>query len=387
MCRGFGVDKVTDVTAGGEAVRERLPGAARRLRPRIRLGHPQARRVRQALSSQPVVLLGLLLLALATATGTLWRPEWFSASVVSLLLLAGGVFLRPRHLLLFDVVVAAVGVLSWHAGTSSRTGIGTAITAGVLALLYARGQERSGLQGSAGNSMLVELRDRLEAQGIVPPLGPGWKCETVLRSAYGDSYSGDFLVASRSADGDWLEIALVDVSGKGQQAGTQALLLSGAFGGLLGALPREEFLPAANRYLLRQHWPEGFATAIHVGVDLKTGTFRLSAAGHPPAARYRAGSGQWSLMEGGQGPLLGVLPAPVFPVESGVLEPGDALLLYTDGLVEKRGRDISLGIDRLMGQAQRALMDGLRGGAAARIVDGTRSGENDDRALLLIWRT
>jgi serine phosphatase RsbU (regulator of sigma subunit) len=257
----------------------------------------------------------------------------------------------------------------------------------VLVLLYARSRERLGVQGSAGDSMLVDLRDRLEAQGVVPALGPGWTCETVLRAAYGDSFSGDFLVAARSADGGWLEIVLVDVSGKGQQAGTRALMLSGALGGLLGALPAEEFLPAANRYLLRQQWREGFATAIHLGVDLANGTFRLSAAGHPPAAHFQVGSGRWALVEGGQGPLLGVLQAPTFPAHVGVLEHGDALLLYTDGLVENRDRDIDLGIDRLVGQAERVLARGLRGGSADRIVDGTRSGENDDRALVLIWRT
>ena len=61
-------------------------------------------------------------------------------------------------------------------------------------------------------------------------------------------------VATRSDDGSQLEVALVDVSGKGVDAGTRALLLSGAFGGLLGSVTHEEFLPATNRFLLRQQW-------------------------------------------------------------------------------------------------------------------------------------
>ena len=56
-----------------------------------------------------------------------------------------------------------------------------------------------------------------------------------LRSAGGTPFAGDFVVASRV--GDRLEVAVVDVSGKGQGAGTRALLLSGALGGLLSALP------------------------------------------------------------------------------------------------------------------------------------------------------
>ena len=92
-----------------------------------------------------------------------------------------------------------------------------------------------------------------------------------LQSAYGDAFSGDFVVANRSRDGKHLEVALVDVSGKGVNAGTRALLLSGAFGGLLGAMEPQKFLPAANAYLLRQDWNEGFATAAHVALDLETG--------------------------------------------------------------------------------------------------------------------
>jgi hypothetical protein len=363
-------------------VQVRMSGLGRGLVQRVVRVRPGLRRT---LTSQAFWLLVLVALALLFALGASWRPRWFAVPVASLLVLIGGFVLRLRQLLLYDVVVAGVAYLSWRQGVTAPGGVITLIATGALLLVYVRSRERLGLQGSTGDAMLVDLRDRLKAQGVVPPLGLGWQCETVLRSAYGDSFSGDFLVASLSGE-HWLEIVLVDVSGKGQQAGTRALLLSGAFGGLLGALRREEFLPAANRYLLRQEWPEGFATAIHVGVDLVSGAFRVSAAGHPPAAHFRSGSGQWSLVEGGQGPLLGVLGEPVFPAQAGVLERGDALLLYTDGLVENRGRDISLGIDRLVGQAERVLARGLHGGSATRIVDGTRSGENDDRALVLIWR-
>jgi len=48
-------------------------------------------------------------------------------------------------------------------------------------------------------------------------------------------------VSTKSADGNRLQTVVVDVSGKGEQAGTRSLLLSGAFGGLLGALPAERF--------------------------------------------------------------------------------------------------------------------------------------------------
>jgi len=232
--------------------------------------------------------------------------------------------------------------------------------------------------------MLVDLRDRLQAQGEMPALPRGWEAEVVRRSAGGETFSGDFLVATRSADRMLLEVALVDVSGKGLGAGTRALLLSGAFGGLLGSLPPPDFLPAANAYLLRQEWGEGFATAIHLVMSLETGAYELRSAGHPPAVRFSAGSGKWEILDTSGG-LLGVFEKDDYTPSSGRLAPGDALLLYTDGLVETPSRDLSDGIDKLQGEAERLVTRGFRHGAR-RLIDAVSESDIDDRALVLLWR-
>jgi serine phosphatase RsbU (regulator of sigma subunit) len=151
-------------------------------------------------------------------------------------------------------------------------------------------------------------------------------------------------------------------------------------------MPAEEFLSAANAYLLRQRWDEGFATAVHLGLDLVTGRFRLASAGHPPAAHYHAGSGVWEVIRTAHGPVLGIIDGVEYPAHEGRLDRGDALLLYTDGLVETPGRDLDLGIDRLMGQAEKLVRRGQFRGGADWIVDGTRTDESDDRALVLLWR-
>jgi serine phosphatase RsbU (regulator of sigma subunit) len=74
-----------------------------------------------------------------------------------------------------------------------------------------------------------------------------------------------------------------------------------------------------------------------------------------------------------------------FPIARGSLQRGDALLLYTDGVVETRRRDLSVGIDRMLGQAELLVTKGFRGGAK-RIVDSALAGESDDRACVLLWR-
>jgi hypothetical protein len=341
---------------------------------------------RHLLHSDGFVLLALSLTAVALGVLHQDYARWFPSTMLAVVVLVGGFLLGVRSLLLLDVVVAAV--LMWELGPLDGVPPGSllvvAATAAIV-LLFARSRGRLGLQGTRGDSMFVDLRDRLRAHGEMPALPEGWSAEVVLRSAGGDAFSGDFLVAGRSHDGRTLEVALVDVSGKGVDAGTRALLLSGAFGGLLGSVAHEDFLFAANRYLLRQEWDEGFATVAHVVIHLETGEYVVSTAGHPPAVQFAAGSGRWRVSESSEGPLLGILPDAKFVSESGRLDRGDALLLFTDGLIETPGRDLSVGIDKLLGEAERLVTRGFREGAG-KLIDRVASAHHDDRAVVLIWR-
>lgn len=345
---------------------------------------------RRLVPAQPFLLVVLTILAAAVAVLNSTRPDLVPLSSMIVVMMLGGFYLRMRAMVLLYLVVGtgifyATATRSPQESVSLGTFVILALSSAAL-LYYVRSRQRLGVQGTSGEAMLVDLRDRLRAQGRVPGLPPGWHVEAELRSAYGDSFSGDFLVANSTTDEDVLELALVDVSGKGQPAGTRALLLSGAFGGLLGAMGPQEFLSAANDYLLRQRWDEGFATAVHLAVDLRTGDYRMASAGHPPPAHFHAGSGLWELLDYDHGPVLGVIDTKDYPAHHGRLLRGDALLLYTDGMVETPGRDLGLGIDRLMGQAERLVRRGGFRGGAQRIVDGTGAGENDDRALVLLWR-
>ncbi len=300
----------------------------------------------------------------------------------------GNLVLGPRSLPWFVVFVLGVVVLAVAAtpGVLDARRIATIVVAfvvGLIILVSSFRRSRLGVAGARGESMLVDLRDRINKQGTLPELPGHWYAEAVMRSAGGSSFAGDFMVASKTVDGRRLQVAVVDVSGKGEQAGTRSLLLSGAFGGLLGAMPAHEFLPAANEYLLRQDWSEGFATAVHLLVDLDTGEFELRGAGHPPAVQLQAGSGRWAVHHT-EGPVLGVIADAGFGCVTGTLERGDALLLYTDGLVEAPQRDIAMGIDKLLGQGERLLRGGFENGAR-RLINRLES-MNDDRALLLLHR-
>lgn len=354
--------------------------------------HRPARQVRRgweraARTGTPPELMALVVLTGALAALVMLFPHVVPLIVLVVPLVIGNNVLGPRELPWFVVFVLLTLALTTaqRGEVDPRSAIAVAVifAVGFIILMTSFRRSRLGVAGMRGESMLVDLRDRILKQGMIPALTPEWNVTWELRSAGGTLFAGDFVVASRTESGR-LDLVVVDVSGKGEQAGTRALLLSGAFGGLMGALPSASFLPAANDYLLRQDWDEGFATAVHLSLEMATGDFEIRSAGHPPAALHEAGSGRWHVLEG-EGPILGLVADADFEVTRGTLRRGDALVLYTDGLVESRGRDIGMGIDRMLGQADRVLRGNFEDGAASRLVDALGA-PDDDRGLLLVHR-
>jgi tetrahydromethanopterin S-methyltransferase subunit F len=344
---------------------------------------------RQFITRNRRVAFGLSLAVVAIGLAAAHLSEWwFSPGVMILPILAGGLLLWVRALRILFVLTAIMLVYDIVGHKAGPGIIATIAVTAIFADVLARTRAKLGLQGLRGNQMLIELRDRIREQGKLPALGEGWGSEVVLRPAGGASFGGDFVVSY--SDGKTLEVALVDVSGKGVDAGTRALLLSGAFGGLLGSVPSTDFLAAANAYMRRGRWTEGFVTAVHLSLDLTSGEYVISSAGHLPAVHYDGASGRWRVGQA-RGIVLGVvsdLQAVPTSNEEGVLRRGDALMLYTDGLVEAPGRDIDDGIDKLLGEAERLVKNGFRTGAGELVTTLQRDvGSNDDCALVLIWRS
>src|SRR4051812_37039558 len=286
-----------------------------------------------SVSDRPALVF-LVLLTLSSTLGGIVYPEYIPSTVLLLPMFIGSLWLGPRTLPWFIVFVCACFcVLLVDQPTVSLRTIGRAIITFAIALLIMSTsfrRSRLGVSGPMGESMFVDLRDRISKQGILPDLPSQWLVESVVKSAGGTSFAGDFIVARRSSD-EKFELVLVDVSGKGVEAGSRSLFLSGAFNGIVSALPGDKFLPSANDYLLGQNWGEGFATAIHLHLDLPTGNFELRKAGHPPGVWLHSGSGRWEVLNS-DGPVLGLLEDADFDCVRGQLARGDGLLLFTDGL-------------------------------------------------------
>jgi hypothetical protein len=341
--------------------------------------------VRRARRSHQLAFVALLALTIFASSSALAMPSFIPTTVFVIPLLLGGLLLRFRYLLALTLTTMVFGsyVVSQRATGLPKTGFVLVLgLAAWIVLTGAKVRSRLGVQGTRGETMLIELRDTLTAQGELPDLPAGWRAEQAIRSAGGASFSGDFVVSTTRGD-EVLEVALVDVSGKGIDAGTRALLLSGAFGGLLGVVPVEDFLPAANHYLRRQDWDDDFATVVHVAVNLQSGEFEVRTAGHPPAIQFDAWSGRWQTRDA-EGPLLGLMEKPDFHANRGQLKLGDALFLYSDGMVETPRRDIGLGTDRLAGHAERLVATGFKGAAQELVAE--IGGPGDDSAIMVIHR-
>jgi hypothetical protein len=349
-----------------------------------RIGRRVDSLVRRARRSHHIAFAALLLLAVVIAAFSKAWPAHVPASGLVVPLLLGGLVLGFRQLVALTLISLAFGSFVIMSRPPELPKLGFILVLGAVGwvvITSAKVRSRLGVPGTRGESMLMELRDTLTTQGELPDLPAGWGAEAAIRSAGGSSFSGDFVVSTTR--GDVLEVALVDVSGKGIDAGTRALLLSGAFGALLGVVPEHEFLPSANRYIRRQDWDDDFATVVHVAVHLTTGDFDVRTAGHPPAIQFDAWSGRWQTRDA-DGPLLGLMEEPEFAVNHGQLKPGDALFLYSDGMVETPRRDIGRGTDRLAGHAERLVSQGFQGGAAL-LVDAA-GGPGDDSAIVIIHR-
>ncbi|HEV2759259.1 MAG TPA: SpoIIE family protein phosphatase [Acidimicrobiales bacterium] len=95
-----------------------------------------------------------------------------------------------------------------------------------------------------------------------------------------------------------------------------------------------------------------YATCVFGVLDLGASTFCWSNAGHPPPLLVRDGKATF-LVEG-SGTLLGVTAGAGTEEAVTDLREGDLLVLYTDGLVERRGESLEVGLDRLAAAAARA---------------------------------
>jgi serine phosphatase RsbU (regulator of sigma subunit)/PAS domain-containing protein len=182
---------------------------------------------------------------------------------------------------------------------------------------------------------------------------------------------------------------LGDISGKGAEAAA----VTGLVRYTLRAYATPDAAPSAvlaqvNQALLRSTDEERYCTVVYgVAEPSEAGLqLRLCLGGHHQPVLRRV-DGQVSAV-GETGTALGLLAEPPLGDTSVLLEPGDLLCLFTDGLVEARARDDWFGVDRVLG-----VLHGIRDGhperavtALVEAVDDFQAGPRIDDLALLAMR-
>jgi anti-sigma regulatory factor (Ser/Thr protein kinase) len=148
------------------------------------------------------------------------------------------------------------------------------------------------------------------------------------------------------ADGS-IGLAVGDVVGHG----VRAAATMGRLRNVLRAYAIEGFGPAEALTRLNRLACEGdddiFATVVFALLTPARSRLRLASAGHPPPL-LRAPDGSVSLLDEGRSLPVGAAPDASYSEADLRVESGSTIVLYTDGLVERRGESIDVGISRLV---------------------------------------
>jgi serine phosphatase RsbU (regulator of sigma subunit) len=189
----------------------------------------------------------------------------------------------------------------------------------------------------ARQRMEEELRIAREIQRRLMPRAlpdSGW-FRAAASSIPSLEVGGDYVDIRRISADCWASI-MVDVSGKGVGAALLASLLQGMFlASPFMRLSIEEMFRRVNEYLTERTAGEQYATAFYCTLD-REGRLQWVNAGHPPPILLR-GSGRLESLDA-SGMPIGLFEEGTFGVEDSRLEPGDRLVVYTDGLIEAQNR-------------------------------------------------
>ncbi|HEY3021738.1 MAG TPA: SpoIIE family protein phosphatase [Solirubrobacteraceae bacterium] len=203
-----------------------------------------------------------------------------------------------------------------------------------------------------------------------------------LPGGRGIEVGGDWYDAIPLPDGG-TALVIGDVVGRGLRAASvMGHLRNVARVYALDGTPPARAAAAMNR-LVETIGQGEMATMLYAVLEPDLTTLRLASAGHPPPLVVHA-DGHVEYLEGGRSLPFGAMSHIVYDESSSKLEPGATLLLYTDGLIERRGEPLEAGLERLAGIARRAgdEVEGFCDHVLSALADGHEAA--DDVALLAV---
>jgi PAS domain S-box-containing protein len=190
---------------------------------------------------------------------------------------------------------------------------------------------------------------------------------------------GDWYDVS-ALDGGRVTFSIGDVVGRGLDAAA----VMGHLRAALRAYAIEGHPPGAALQRLNElvtHGARTLATAVHMSWE-PDGRLRVACAGHPPPLVVGP-DGDVTLIDEPRGPALGILPFATYEEAEVELLPGARVVLYTDGLIERRSESIDVSLERLK-EVARDAPDGAQA-LADHLLEGLLEGHGaDDVALLVV---
>jgi hypothetical protein len=339
-------------------------------------------------------LIGLFAYAASTALIRLFRG-WLSRTRLPA---------RVAHSVLYFVGgavgwLAATGIAAALSIIRVRGGVGVfkvylpvvgAITVVVGLAFYAFGLMQDRLRQSVERVKETEFAEkelelaRTIQQRILPPgLIEGEGYRILARNLPARFVAGDFYDVFRLPDGA-VGLVVADVAGKGIGASLIMATVKASFPFLAAERSVDETLRETNRRLEKRLQAREFVALAYLRYDPRTGAFALGNAGLPDPYLLPASGRPRAIAVPGPRFPLGVRADVAYETCSGVLEPGDRIVLLTDGLPEApTSADEPLGYERL-----EALLERWRDPDSlfAAVQAAARPGLDDDWTALFLER-
>jgi len=190
----------------------------------------------------------------------------------------------------------------------------------------------------------------------VLPFVPGLRIGTrYLPAASAVGIGGDWYDTFALSSGEII-LVIGDVAGHGLAAASLMGKMRNALRAhALSGGSAADIVARADEF--HRHFGEGELVTLLVGVLARDlGTFRFVSAGHAPPLVVAPEGAAFASQER-PNPPLGLAQAPSFAEELVPLHPGTSILLYTDGLIERRDESLDVGLERLRSTAERVLKD------------------------------
>lgn len=228
--------------------------------------------------------------------------------------------------------------------------------------------------------MAVRLQRAVLPTGL--PSLAGWKVAARYLPAGHNEVGGDFYDVIR-LDDERTALFVGDVMGRGVQAAAAMAQMRASVRTLVAVDPDPGSVMSRLDMLFRQYDLSQLVTMVYAVADTTSDTLEVANAGHLPPLILRA-DGDVEQVSSRDGMLLGADGGPRV-CERTTLALGDTLVVFTDGLVERRGEDIDDGVRRLVDALSTLSYGDLEAGLDA-VIDTVRDVTKDDDVAILVLR-